>query len=76
MVILSSFPITLLTLLIPDNPTVNGNARGASCVFPFVYKTVVYQECTSIDYDKPWCATTDNYDRDGLWRDCTGSGKR
>ncbi|XP_076136862.1 IgGFc-binding protein-like [Alosa pseudoharengus] len=56
------------------NPTINGNAGGAVCVFPFVYKRTKYWKCTSIDHNRPWCATTHSFDRDERWRECTGSG--
>ncbi|XP_062381919.1 uncharacterized protein LOC134069825 [Sardina pilchardus] len=57
-----------------SNPTVNGNANGAVCVFPFKYKGISYSECTSIDSRMPWCATTDNYARDRKWGVCTSTG--
>ena len=31
--------------------------EGDECVFPFDYKTVTYQKCTSQDVYLPWCAT-------------------
>ena len=30
------------------------------CVFPFVYKSVLYTSCTVIDHNRPWCATATN----------------
>ncbi|XP_062405605.1 72 kDa type IV collagenase-like isoform X2 [Sardina pilchardus] len=54
------------------NPTINGNAGGALCVFPFKYKGIWHSKCTSVRHDKPWCATTDDYTRDGRWGECTG----
>jgi len=39
---------------------------GKPCVFPFTYKNVVYYECTTVDYAKPWCAIkTDELNHDG-----------
>ena len=52
-----------------------GNANGARCVFPFIYKGVTYTACTSIDHFRNWCATTSNYDRDRLWGNCIGMYK-
>ena len=31
---------------------------GATCKFPFRYKGVVYNECTSVDQSQPWCSTS------------------
>lgn len=47
-----------------------GNSDGKGCVFPFVYKGIEYNTCTEIDEDKPWCATTANYDADKKWSVC------
>ncbi|XP_039605440.1 epididymal sperm-binding protein 1-like [Polypterus senegalus] len=48
-----------------------GNAVGASCVFPFIYKGQTYNSCTMTDYSSLWCATTSNYDKDFLWTTCS-----
>merc|ERR1712002_1083200 len=50
--------------------THGGNAKGAPCVFPFVYKNRKYKQCTADDHTAEWCATTDNYARDGKWGEC------
>lgn len=51
--------------------TFAGNANSADCVFPFAYKGQIYETCTTIDNEnKPWCATTANYDRDRKWGRC------
>lgn len=42
---------------------------GTPCRFPFEYKGVIYRECTSIDWDTPWCSTTGVYE--GKWGECT-----
>ena len=52
--------------------TTGGNGDGAFCKFPFVYKGQTYYDCTLADNKKPWCSTTDNYDRDQLWGRCAG----
>ena len=28
-----------------------------TCVFPFVYRNILYTRCTSVDHSRPWCAT-------------------
>ena len=38
------------------------------CHFPFTYKGVKYEKCTTKDYSVPWCATNDE---DG-WGVCEG----
>ena len=35
--------------------------EGNECVFPFKYKDVTYNNCTSVDVFQPWCAT--DYDQ-------------
>ncbi|XP_062382458.1 matrix metalloproteinase-9-like [Sardina pilchardus] len=55
----------------PGIPTLNGNAGGAVCVFPFLYKDEQYSKCTTTEHNRPWCATTSNHDRDKKWGDCT-----
>ena len=32
--------------------------EGDECVFPFKYKEVTYNNCTSVDVYQPWCATS------------------
>ena len=46
--------------------------RNNCCVFPFIYHGTQYFECTDKDIKKPWCATTSNYDIDGMWGHCIG----
>ena len=52
--------------------TDGGTSKGACCVFPFIYHGVQYFECTEDQNKKPWCATTSNYDIDGMWGHCLG----
>ena len=54
-----------------------GSPSG-TCVFPFVWKGLEWTECTNsywmpLDDVLPWswCATTADYDADGLWMQCT-----
>lgn len=44
--------------------------ENSACVFPFWYKNKLYSKCISDDHDRPWCSTTVDYDRNGLWGDC------
>ena len=54
-------------------PTTGGNADGASCVFPFVYRGNTYQECTTINNQNTlWCSITTFYDVDKRWGNCLG----
>ncbi|KAL9971012.1 hypothetical protein ACROYT_G023488 [Oculina patagonica] len=52
--------------------TEGGTSKGACCVFPFIYHGTQYFECTDKDVHQPWCATTSNYDIDGMWGHCLG----
>ncbi|XP_051465466.1 macrophage mannose receptor 1-like isoform X2 [Apus apus] len=52
--------------------TLQGNANGQLCVFPFKYEGKEYNECT--DAGRPngwlWCATTADFDADKLYGFC------
>ena len=53
--------------------TESGPEPGRPCVFPFMYKGVRYNECTSVEWDQPWCAVeVDNYRLHikGKWGNC------
>lgn len=52
--------------------TLSGNDHNAPCVFPFYYDGKNYTSCTYKDckHNLPWCATTNNYDRDKKWGHC------
>ena len=52
--------------------TTGGNADGASCQFPFIYKESLYYQCVSLDHKRPWCATSYNFDQDEIWGNCAG----
>ena len=53
--------------------TSGGNGNGAMCIFPFTYQSVAYYQCiTNGNNGQLWCATTPNYDIDGLWGNCQG----
>merc|ERR1712168_75862 len=48
-----------------------GDGGGACCKFPFIYKGKQYHSCTHEGpHGQLWCATTSNYDKDGLWGRC------
>ena len=47
--------------------------RNKCCVFPFWYMGHQRYSCIKDNHNQPWCATTDNYDRDQLWDNCQGT---
>ncbi|KAJ7384832.1 hypothetical protein OS493_019509 [Desmophyllum pertusum] len=47
---------------------------GRWCHFPFTYGGKVYHKCTTDDYRKPWCSTTENYK--GRWGVCEEKDNR
>ena len=44
--------------------------KDTTCVFPFTYKGQQQHGCIG---DKPWCATTYNFDSDKAWKYCNNS---
>lgn len=48
--------------------------KGELCVIPFKYKGKTYETCITEEKNRPWCATTENYQGDGKWGFC-GNGK-
>ena len=46
---------------------------GAPCIFPFIYKDIAYNECTTVDKSYYWCATELNEDgvKTGYSRECS-----
>ncbi|XP_077307887.1 epididymal sperm-binding protein 1-like isoform X1 [Lithobates pipiens] len=52
--------------------TEDGTANGAPCVFPFMYKSNWYSDCTADGSSdgRLWCATTANYAKDKKWGYC------
>jgi len=57
--------------------TTGGTAKGACCVFPFKDGDKVHHSCADpeVGSDKKhkWCATTDNYAKDGMWGYCSNN---
>lgn len=45
--------------------------KGELCVFPFTYKGKSYEECITEEKNRPWCATTGDYQGDGKWGFCS-----
>lgn len=50
--------------------TVGGNAHGACCKFPFIYKGAVYWRCTAQNAVKKWCSVTKVFALDRRWGYC------
>uniref|UniRef100_H0Y1M6 Fibronectin type-II domain-containing protein n=1 Tax=Otolemur garnettii TaxID=30611 RepID=H0Y1M6_OTOGA len=43
------------------------------CVFPFLFRQKLYNECTKDGYilDRSWCSLTGDYNKDGKWKQCS-----
>ncbi|XP_070976307.1 macrophage mannose receptor 1-like [Oncorhynchus clarkii lewisi] len=52
--------------------TIEGNAYGRPCQFPFLYKDQWYGDCTLVDSSdrRLWCAIETNYQDNELWGNC------
>uniref|UniRef100_A0A8C7MYG2 Mannose receptor, C type 1b n=1 Tax=Oncorhynchus kisutch TaxID=8019 RepID=A0A8C7MYG2_ONCKI len=52
--------------------TIEGNAFGRPCQFPFLYKDQWYGDCTLVDSSdrRLWCAIETNYQDNQLWGNC------
>uniref|UniRef100_A0A8C5X5U1 Insulin like growth factor 2 receptor n=1 Tax=Malurus cyaneus samueli TaxID=2593467 RepID=A0A8C5X5U1_9PASS len=55
-------------------PTVT--ETGELCVFPFKYKGKTYEECVTEGKNRPWCATTENYQGDEKWGFCSSTARK
>ncbi|KAM9349891.1 macrophage mannose receptor 1-like [Symphorus nematophorus] len=56
--------------------TIDGNANGRPCMFPFFYKNSWYSSCTTSDSssNRHWCAVETRYDNE-LWGYCPTNSK-
>ncbi|XP_026005210.1 macrophage mannose receptor 1-like [Astatotilapia calliptera] len=56
--------------------TIGGNAAGRPCMFPFLYKTQWYSDCTKFDSSEKrlWCAVETNYQSE-RWGYCPTMSK-
>jgi len=64
---------TVITTTTAAPETCSGPQGGDTCVFPFYYYGRTINTCISeANGNKPWCATTDNYNRDRQWANCDG----
>ncbi|XP_065132571.1 macrophage mannose receptor 1b [Paramisgurnus dabryanus] len=50
--------------------TIDGNAFGRPCNFPFRYENKWYADCTSEHAKSPWCAIESDYSVNQLWGYC------
>lgn len=50
--------------------TTGGNANGACCHFPFIYKGLVYWKCTSRDAETNWCSVSKVFEIEKKWGFC------
>lgn len=49
--------------------TIDGNAFGRPCVFPFMYNNVWYSDCTKVDSHLLWCSVETKYENE-VWGYC------
>ncbi|XP_008284987.1 macrophage mannose receptor 1-like [Stegastes partitus] len=57
--------------------TLEGNAFGKPCMFPFMYKQQWYSECTTVESQdqRLWCAVETKYENE-LWGYCPTNSKK
>ena len=56
-----------------DCITVGGADAGKQCIFPFKYKGLIHNECTTASYSYAWCSTKIDSNGDfvsGAWGHC------
>lgn len=56
--------------------TKDGNSYGKPCEFPFLYNKVWHHDCIQDETHTggKWCATSEDYSRDGKWGICLQPG--
>ncbi|XP_062389244.1 uromodulin-like [Sardina pilchardus] len=69
-IILARLPLGSTILASTHHATVNGNARGAPCVFPFDLWGTPHHGCSGAYHHSHWCSTTHTYEDDRLWGEC------
>jgi len=47
-----------------------GNAVGDTCNFPFIWKNITYDSCTSTSHDRAWCYTVSGATAGSAWGEC------
>eukprot|EP00747_Dinoflagellata_sp_TGD_P144458 gnl/TRDRNA2_/TRDRNA2_176496_c0_seq1.p1 gnl/TRDRNA2_/TRDRNA2_176496_c0~~gnl/TRDRNA2_/TRDRNA2_176496_c0_seq1.p1 ORF type:complete len:977 (-),score=67.06 gnl/TRDRNA2_/TRDRNA2_176496_c0_seq1:70-3000(-) len=53
-----------------------GSGPGIKCLFPFKYANVIYNSCSQIDWDRPWCAVKPSANGQRMWGECDRSSCR
>ncbi|XP_022613990.1 macrophage mannose receptor 1-like isoform X1 [Seriola dumerili] len=57
--------------------TIGGNANGRTCMFPFMYKTKWYSDCTTVDVAEKhlWCSVETKFEHN-IWGFCPTNSKQ
>lgn len=60
----------------PEVYTKDGNSYGKPCEFPFLYNMTWHHDCIQdgTHTGRKWCATSEDYTRDGKWGICLQPG--
>lgn len=68
--------VTLSSSCSSEFYTIDGNANGRVCMFPFFYNNKWYDDCTSVDTSdqRLWCAVETKYEQE-LWGYCPTNGE-
>ncbi|XP_013930162.1 PREDICTED: matrix metalloproteinase-9-like [Thamnophis sirtalis] len=58
--------------IFPISTEYEGNSKGKSCVFPFIYNGKTFTSCTNQNSEdgRFWCSVTRNYDKHRQWSYC------
>ena len=58
----------------PECKTISGDQANKTCIFPFIYGEIVYNECTTTENDGiPWCSTKTDVNNNTIkdnWGNC------